>query len=207
MKKLEYFLSLIKNPNPESLKLSMADTHYPGLFSLVIEGTEFGKLTRAFIADKKIRPYAIQLHSHRYPIKLTVLQGNVKHYVAFRSEVTDLHTTTLSEFEYRSPLNGGTGLKYLKETNVIIKDYSLPIGSTSEMNENDIHTVSCSAGSIWIVEEQGFKNNESRVLGVPFITEGLYNSPGSFQINDKVQQVRKALKTIIIDYDIIDLKN
>lgn len=207
MKKFEYYIDLIKNPNQESLKLSMADTHYPGLFSLVIHGTEFGNLTRVFIADKKIKPYEIQLHSHRYPIKLTVISGNVKHYIAFRSEVKDLHTTTLSEFEYRSPLNGGSGLKYLQETNVIIKDYSLPVGSTSEMSENDIHTVSCSAGSMWIVEEQGFKNEDSRVLGVPFITEGLYNPPGSFQINDKVQQVRKALKTIIIDYDIVDLKN
>lgn len=207
MKKLEHFFNLIKNPDPESLKISMADTHYPGLFSLVIDGTEYGKLTRAFISDKKIRPYDIQLHSHRYPIKLTVLSGNVKHYVALRTKFTDLHTVNLSEFEYRSPLNGGSGLKYLKETKVIIKDYSLPIGSTSEMTENDIHTVSCSAGSIWIVEEQGFKNEDSRVLGVPFITEGLYNSPGSFQINDKVQQVRKALKTILIDYDIVDLKN
>lgn len=207
MKKLEHFFNLIKNPNPESLKLSMADTHHRGLFSLVIDGMEHGNLTRAFIADEKIKPYEVQLHSHRYPIKLTVLRGNVKHYVAFRSEVRDLHTASLSEFEYRSPLNGGSGLKYLKETNVIIKEYTFPIGSTSEMSENDIHTVSCSAGSIWIVEEQGFKNEESRVLGVPFITEGLYNSPGSFQINDKVQQVRKALKTIIIDYDIVDLQD
>lgn len=208
MKKLEHFLNLIKNPNPESLKLSMADTHHKGLFSLVIDGTEHGKLTRAFVADKKIRPYEVQLHSHRYPIKLTVLQGNVRHYIAFRNTQTiPLQTVSLSEFEYKSPLNGGSGLKYLYETNVIIKEHTLPIGSTVVMNENDIHTVSCSAGSIWIVEEQGFKNKDSRVLGVPFITEGLYNTPGSFQINDKVQQVRKALKTIIIDYDIVDLKN
>jgi hypothetical protein len=206
MLKLEFLkknYDFLKNPNIESLNLSMADTHHNGLFSLVISGTEFGKLTRVFIADTDLPPYHVQLHTHRYPIRLTTIKGNIKHFVAYRSEVVDCHTVSLSEFTYKSPLNGGEGLSYKKDTNVIIKDYHLPIGSTLQMTENEFHTVSCDKGSIWIVEEQGFKNDFSLVLGVPFITEGLYNPPALFQVNDKCQIVSKEIKKLILDYELI----
>jgi hypothetical protein len=206
MKKQEFLkkiFDLLKNPNQESLKLSMNDVHHKGLFSLVIDGSEFGNLTRVFIADEKIKPFEVQLHSHRYPIRLTTIKGQIKHVVAFRSEIVDCHTVSLSEFDYKSPLNGGKGLSYLKETNVIIKDYVLPIGATLEMDEKEIHTVSCSKGSIWIVEELGFKVDSSKVLGVPFITEGLYKEPKSFQINDNHQLVKKEVAKILLDYDVV----
>jgi hypothetical protein len=54
MSKLESFKKIygyLKNPSIDSLNMSMSDTHHPGLFSLVIDGTEFGRLTRVFIAD------------------------------------------------------------------------------------------------------------------------------------------------------------
>ena len=206
MSKLEFLKKIyefLKNPNTESLNLSMADTHHEGLFSLVINGNEFGRLTRVFIADSDLLPHKVQLHTHRYPIKLTTIKGNIKHFVAYRSDVVDCHTVSLSEFKYKSPLNGGSGLSYEKETNVVIKDYHLPIGSTLQMTENEFHTVSCDKGSIWIVEEQGFANDFSRVLGVPFVTEGLYNPPASFQINDKFQLVAKELKKLILDYEVV----
>jgi hypothetical protein len=206
MSKLEFLKKVydyLKNPNIESLNLSMADTHHNGLFSLVISGTEFGNLTRVFIADADLLPYEVQLHTHRYPIRLTTIKGNIKHFVAYRSEIVDCHTVELSEFNYKSPLNGGKGLSYEKETNVIIKDYHLPIGSTLQMTENEFHTVSCDKGSIWIVEEQGFKNDFSKVLGVPFVTEGLYNPPASFQVNDKCQIVAKEIKKLILDYEVV----
>lgn len=206
MSKLQFLKKVydyLKNPSIESLNLSMADTHHKGLFSLVIDGTEFGNLTRVFISDTDLLPYEVQLHTHRYPIRITTIKGNIKHFVAYRSDIVDCHTVSLSEFNYRSPLNGGKGLSYEKETNVIIKDYHLPIGSTLQMTENEFHTVSCDKGSIWIVEEQGFANDSSRVLGVPFITEGLYNPPASFQINDKCQLVSKEIKSLILSYETV----
>jgi len=206
MKKLDFLKMVyeyLKNPNIETLNLSMADTHHKGLFSLVINGNEFGKLTRVFIADTDLFPYEVQLHTHRYPITLTTIKGTIKHYVAYRSAVVDCHTVSLSEFDYKSPLNGGKGLSYLRETNVILKDYNLPIGSTLQMTANEFHTVSCDKGSIWIVEEQGFKNDSSRVLGVPFITEGLYNPPASFQVNDKCQIVAMEIKKLIMNYECV----
>lgn len=204
MEKLKYLKKIynyLKNPNTESLKLSMSDTHHKGMFSLVINGTEFGNLTRVFISKNELLPYQVQLHTHRYGLTLTSIKGNIRHFVAYRSDIIDHHTVSLSEFNYKSPINGGNGLSYDKETNVIIKDYSIPIGSTLNISENEFHTVSCDKGSIWIVEENGFKNTFSKVLGVPFITEGLYNEPKSFQINDNVQLVAKEIKKLILDYE------
>ncbi|MDV3668198.1 hypothetical protein CMU39_09195 [Elizabethkingia anophelis] len=196
---LKNICRLLDHPNPESLKMSMADTHHKGIFSLVIDGTLPGTLTRAFISSVKLKPFEIQLHSHRYPIRLTVIKGNVRHY--------DAHVNpsgiSISKFDYKSPLNGGTGLSYSREVLVDIKDYALPVGSIISMDENDIHTVSCSKGSIWIVEELGFKTYNSTVLGVPFITEGLYNSPGQFQINDNFQILHQELKALISSYDLV----
>jgi len=207
MKKID-FLKLIygylQYPNQESVALSLADTHHVGIFSLVINGTEPGELTRVFIADQKLTPYEVQLHSHRYPLRITAIKGDIKHYVALPTEIRDHHTVELSEFEYKSPLNGGSGLKYLKESLYIIKDYSLPIGATIEMDETAIHTMSCSQGSIWIVEEQGFKVDCSKVLGVPFITDGLYNEPKMFQTVDKFQLLKKEIKKLILSYELID---
>jgi hypothetical protein len=206
MKKKAFFKNihdLMIKPNQESLKLSMNDVHHKGLFSLVIDGTEFGNLTRVFIADEKLKPYEVQLHTHRYSIRLTVIKGDVKHIVAYRTETVDSNTVELSEFGYKSPLNGGEGLTYIKETNVIVKDYSLPIGSTVVMTSDEFHTVACSKGSIWIVEELGFEKDSSKVLGVPFITEGLYTESKSFQVNDKHQLVKTEIAKILLSYNLV----
>lgn len=206
MKKLEFLKHiqcLLKNTQKESLELSMKDVHHKGLFSLVIGGNEFGKLTRVFIADESIKPFEVQLHSHRYPIRLTVLKGNVRHYSAVEKQNIDCDTISLSKFEYKSPLNGGDGLSYLKEVNVRLKDYTIPVGSSLEMTAHEIHSVSCKKGSIWIVEEKGFETESSIVLGAPFITEELYNQALPFQINDKHQIVKKEVTKLILDYESI----
>ena len=200
---LKQLYDMVRMPNPESLKLSMQDTHHIGIFSLVIGGTEFGKLTRVFIADTKLKPFEVQLHTHRYPIRLTTIHGGIRHYVAYRSDVVDCHTVSLSEFDYRSPLNAGCGLSYIQESNVIIRDYSLPIGATIQMTASEFHTMSCSKGSIWIVEEQGFETESSRVLGVPFMTDGLYNPPAMFQVVDKCQVVARHIKKLITEYEAV----
>ncbi len=198
---LENIKRILSLPKNESLKLSLRDVHHKGLFSLVIAGNEPGKLSRVFIASGKIKPFAIQLHTHRYPIKLTVLNGNVKHHIAIPA-LAELHpkTVKLSEFDYKSPLNGGTGLTYVKETPTYIEDYLLPVGASLSMTSDEFHTVSCSTGSMWVVEEGGFEKETSKVLGVPFITEGLYNPPKQFQINDNYSKVLKVVTKLLSDY-------
>ena len=53
------------------------------------------------------------------------------------------------------------------------------------------------------LEEQGFETDSSRVLGVPFVTEGLYNEPKSFQVNDNCQLVTREIKKMILNYELV----
>lgn len=205
---LEYLKKIydyFDNPSTEALEKSLRDVHVKGLFSLVISGTEHGKLTRVFIATDKIRPQQIQLHSHRYGIKLTPLLGEVTEHTFLSSEEYSLEYAVFnaSLFVYKSPLNGGSGLKYLKDVKGSIVTQTLPIGTTSEMKGDEIHTVSCSKGSIWIVEEQGFTTDRSLVVGTPFVTDNLYNEPKQFEVNDNFQKVKTILKSIINSYEVL----
>lgn len=203
MKKLEYFRNIrqtLLESNYNSLSLSMNHVHHKGLFSLVIGGEEFGSLIRVFIANKEIKPYGIQLHSHRYPIYLTCIKGNVRHYTATQSFENSCDSVSISRFRYKSPITGGNGLSYEKEIDVCINDYALPIGGSILMSENEIHTVSCSKGSVWIVEEKGFVNEDSVVLGVPFTTENLYKKPKSNKINDNYLLVKDIIENLINTY-------
>lgn len=200
---LEYLKKIygyFDNPSTEALEKSLRDVHVKGLFSLVISGTEHGKLTRVFIATDKIRPQQIQLHSHRYGIKLTPLFGEVTEHTFITGSPNEF---TSSIFEYKSPLNGGNGLKYLHDTKGSIFTQTLPIGTTSEMKGDEIHTISCSKGSIWIVEEQGFTTDRSLVVGTPFVTDNLYNEPKQFEVNDNFQKVKTILKSIINSYEVL----
>ena len=88
-------------------------------------------------------------------------------------------------------------MSYVQETPVDLFNVDLPVGSEITLSHNDIHTVSCSKGSVWIVKEKGFKTKESVVLGVPFITEGLYNAPKQYQVNDVYQMVLSKLRKIV----------
>jgi len=198
LKRVQYCL---RSGSPDSLNLSLNNVHSEGLFSLVVDNVEFGKLTRVFIAEKKIKPFDVQFHTHRYPIRLTTIKGQFKHHVAKECYRKEVDTCTISKFDYKSFLNGGSGLKYEKEVEIVVSDYTIPNGSTIEMNTVEYHTVSCAKGTIWIVQELGFEKDSSKVLGVPFIVDSLYTKPEMFQINDKAQLVLREISKMISEYE------
>lgn len=186
--------------NKESLDKSIADCHIKGCFSLVVGGTEHGKLTRVFIATKKINPFDIQFHSHRYALKLGVIHGVFDHHIADKSLEQDYYggsAVKLKEFGYKSPLNGGNGLTQQGESVWNLKSYRVPVGGEMYLPSNLIHSVSCKKGSIWVVQEQGFNCDSSVVLGTDFSTEGLYNKPEQFQVNNMYEQVLNHLKKLV----------
>lgn len=212
MKKLKYLkkiLGYLEDPDPLALKLSMADTHHENIFSLVIDGTEFGKLTRVFIALEELLPSEVQFHTHRYPITLTVLKGVVTHHTAREIDATQdklfftQDAVELSEWNYLSPLNGGKGLSFSKDAWYILNQYIIPPSARLGIATNEFHTMSCSKGSMWVVEEGGFEVESSKVLGVPFVLDDLYNEPKSFQVNDLMQKVRRVVKKMVLDYELV----
>ena len=200
-------LSKMQQQNKEALEMSLADCHVKGVFSLVIDGDRnedgnliHGTLTRVFIATKKIKPFDIQMHSHRYNLTIGVVSGSFTHHVASNFSVSGCikeNVVTAKLYEYKSPLNGGNGLRYLHEYSYSLSSYSIPIGAEISLPCDLIHTVSVSKGTIWIVKEQGFRTDSSIVLGVPFQTEGLYNTPKQFQINDMFTLVKEKLEKVV----------
>ncbi|WZE63552.1 hypothetical protein PANI_CDS0032 [Maribacter phage Panino] len=206
MKKVEHLRQLLtyfEIPDLSALNLSMNNVHYKGMFSLVIQGSEFGKLKRVFIAGEELREHEVQFHTHRYPITLTVLKGTVRHHTATPTQDTDQSVVSLSIWDYLSPLNGGVGLTYHGEGGFKLDDYSLPETSTIYIEPHEYHTMSVSKGAIWVVEEYGFETEGSKVLGVPFILDDLYTKPKSFQTYGMFQRVKKQLKSLINNFDLI----
>lgn len=204
MKALEIITKVseyLKTPNKEALDLSLNNVHAKGIFSLVVNGTEFGKLTRVFIADEKLKPFKVQYHTHRYPIRITVVKGNITHHTAIEVKTARLESVKIAKYNYRSFLNGGNGLSYIDDVDIICHDFKLPIGSVIKMRSTEFHTMSCSKCSIWIVEELGFETECSQVLGVPFIADELYSKPEMFQVNDKCQLLQKELVSILSSYN------
>lgn len=190
---------LIDNASPETLAKSIDDCHFKGVFSLVIGGEENGTLTRVFMSEKEISPYDVQLHSHRYDLKITTLTNGIRHHVKLARPKRETKFLT-SEYKYQSPWNGGKGLEYLGPVVLSVASYDLPSLALIDMCSDDVHTVSCRAGSMWVVEEGGFTNlNHSYVYGSPFILDGLYNKPSQYQIADRWQAVKKVIKKHLLD--------
>lgn len=188
---MKRFLNLLKIATPEMLNMSIDQCHGDGLFSLVFGGTEHGMLTRAFIAKKEIKPFDIQLHSHRYDLNLIVVKGLFRHHVASHK----MCKIKLPAYTYKSPLNGGEGLTAdeLFPFSGCVEDYIVPPTGELSLQHDEIHTVSCEAGTIWIVEELGFMSDSSRVLGKDFVVDNLYQRPSQYQINDAIQILTRAL--------------
>lgn len=191
---------MMKNPDQDALNKSLNDVHLKGVFSLVIGGTENGLLTRVFIATQKIKPFDIQFHSHRYNLTIGVIHGNFKHHVALEDLTPSFYSgesVHMNSYEYRSPLNGWNGLIKTGSSCYALQSYNIPIGGELFLPHDLIHSVSVSKGTMWIVQEHGFVDDSSTVLGIPFITEGLYNEPKQYQVNDMYQLVFEKLKKLV----------
>ena len=189
---------MMKNQDVNSLNKSLDDVHQKGLFSLVVGGTENGSLTRIFIATKKIKPFAVQLHSHCYDLKIGVICGTFLHHNAFKVNSDEWpESVKIETFKYKSPMNGGNGLTSVGVNGYLLSDTYIPEGGEIELEHDDIHTVSVAKGTMWIVQEQGFKTDESIVVGKRFILDGLYNKPKQYQVNDMWQKVFEELKAYV----------
>ena len=193
---IEKYKNLLLIADKDAFSKSLNNVHHKGLFSLVIGGIENGKLTRVFIAHEKIKPFDIQLHSHRYYLRITPLQGYIKQHEAYLSS----SNVNMDRWSYKSILNGGNGLTYKSEEEVSLKEFNLPVGSNIEMDVDQIHTISCSKNSIWVVEEFGFKTDESIVLGISFKTKGFYTEVKQLEINVNRNLVLNAMNKILKHY-------
>lgn len=192
---------LVHNENIlwDTLDLSMADVHHKGLYSIVIGGTEHGELTRVFIATEKIEPYALKLHSHTYDLRLGVIKGVFQHFQAVEcgEGAKGTGSINLDKYEYKSPLNGGSGLKFIKRAPYSITNHYVPPSGEVFLDSSIIHTVAVEPGTMWIIKECGKKTETSIVLGEKFTTENLYTKINRNEISDIFIKLKKCLDVIV----------
>lgn len=183
MNHFEKLLELAKNARRESLEMSLDDCHADGLFSLVIDGTAPGELTRVFIAEEQIKPYQIQMHSHKYDLEITALTLGIRHhYFQGKSDMA----VKMPCFTYDSL---DKSFERDHDSFGYTETIDLPPLSVIRLNSFDIHTVSCEESSAWVVQEIDLQESKSMFLGEPFTVEGLYNRPGF----DKIEYMQGVL--------------
>lgn len=186
---------LLDAPDDDTLDMSLADCHAPGLFSLVLNGVP-GTLTRVFISENEIKMGDIALHSHRYGLDITTLTSGFRHHEHSKQRLN------LCAEKYRYTASKGE-LVCISSDYFDIKSYDVPIGTTITLAPEDIHTVSCSPGTMWIVRETGFRKESSVVVGVPFKKDGLYNKPSLMELTQAFTKVDTQVSRLISTYNLV----
>ncbi len=201
MQEIKNIFDKLKAATTMSLDMSLGDVHAKGLFSLVVHGHEAGRLTRAYLAGRRVKPFDAQFHSHTYDLKITVIQGRVIHHVAKTLNAPEQGALKIPAYKYKSRLNGGDGaFRYSHDQFVSMEEYVIPPAATIYLSHQDIHTVSCSKGAIWVVEELGFKAKDTLLLGSPFCVDDLYRKPEQFEVNNNYQRMRRATQKLMNEH-------
>lgn len=192
-------LDYIESNDEQALKKSLDNVHHDGLFSLVVNGEEPGRLTRIFIATKKIEPFAIQLHSHRYDLKIGVIKGTVLHHHAMECGhgARGTGVVIMDKFEYFSGLNSEVKFVYQDTVPFALVEQHIPKYSELYLEHLNIHSISASEGSMWIVQEQGYRTDSNTLLGLSFDVEGLYTEVSDDKIEEMKQLVLTELKKLV----------
>ena len=200
---MKKFLDLLNEQNPELYTMSRADVHARELYSIVLKQHEDGRLTRAFIALDEVKPFDIQLHTHAYSINITAITGLIRHHIATPILLnTTCPYTRMPAYRYRSMLREeSVEHRFVRDgiKNVHVEDYYIPPGGSIYLESTDIHTVSCSAKSIWIIEAGNRVNDDSLFLGIPFSKGTMYRSlvDSPKEVDMCIDFLRKSLENVV----------
>lgn len=200
---MQKFLDLLNENNPELYTMSRADVHARNLYSIVLKQHEDGRLTRAFIAFDEVKPFDIQLHTHAYSINITALIGLIRHHIATPILLnTTCPYTRMPAYRYRSMLREeSVEHRFVRDgtKGVHVEDYYIPPGGEIYLESTDIHTVSCSPYSIWIIEEGNRVSDDSLFLGIPFHKGTMYRSLAETpkEVDMCIKYLRETLTNLI----------
>ena len=200
---MKKFLDLLNEQNPELYTMSRADVHARELYSIVLKQHEDGRLTRAFIALDEVKPFDIQLHTHAYSINITAITGLIRHHIATPILLnTTCPYTRMPTYRYRSMLREeSVEHRFVRDgiKNVHVEAYYIPPGESIYLESTDIHTVSCSAKSIWIIEEGNRVSDDSLFLGIPFSKGTMYRSlvDSPKEVDMCIDFLRKSLENVV----------
>lgn len=132
---------------------SFKDFHTKGFDYLCLKRTpEHTKKVYFFDGEVSQLPEVVNPHDHRYMFRTTILRGVISnsHYVE-----VDAGGEVYNEFEYRTPLNGGDGFTFKKETRLFETQrfFYRPLESYL-MQAEEFHTIRMHApGTILILDQ------------------------------------------------------
>ena len=197
------FLDLLDENNPELYSMSRADVHARELYSIVLKQHDDGRLTRAFMAMEDVKPFDIQLHTHAYSIDITAVTGLIRHHTATPIMLnTTFPYVRMPTYRYRSMLREETvEQRFVQDglANLHIEDYYLPPDGSIYLKSSDIHTVSCTAKSIWIIEEGNRETEDTKFFGIPFRKGTMYRSlvDSPKEVDMCIDFLRKSLENVV----------
>lgn len=139
------------------LSNSYKDFHTKGFDYLCIERSP--KLTRKvyfFDGDVSKLPEVVNPHDHRYDFKTTVLNGVMSNSTYREDTLPHLEGGQVyNEFEYRTPLNGGDGFTFKKQTRLFERQrFFYRRWEHYSMRAEEFHTIRMHApGTVLILDQ------------------------------------------------------
>lgn len=123
------------------LEHSFRNFHVKGFDYLCVKRTlEHTRKVYFFEGDVAQLPEVVNPHDHRYDFRTTVLCGHMSNsqYVETRRRTGKVY----QEFEWRTPLNGGDGFTWKRETRLIeTQRHFYRRGDQYHMGARDFHTI------------------------------------------------------------------
>lgn len=199
---LTKLLNFVQNPDKEALSLSLKNVHYKGVYSIPVRIGANNELGRFFFSTKKIPPMAVQFHSHKYDLNIIPLYGKIVHYRLYPADYPKSSSDCYcyDRYEYSSGLNGSGEMKCIDSYPYSMESNILPIGSFIKLEHSDIHTMSCSKGSVWYVEEVEYKSNKSYFLGLPFSTSKFYEKIEIEEAKNILENIELIILSLLENY-------
>ncbi|NEI71056.1 hypothetical protein GR212_15865 [Rhizobium lusitanum] len=104
-----------------------------------------------FNGDISKLPEIVNPHDHRYDFATTVIAGAISNSYYSEDPAGDLY----EEFEWRTPLLGGNGFEWKRETHLLEEQgFVLRRGESYRMNTDQLHTIRVHADQTIIVLDQ-----------------------------------------------------
>lgn len=188
----------------EIIANSFKNFHVKGFDYLCLKRTpEHTRKVYFFDGDVSQLPEVVNPHDHRYDFRTTILSGVMSnsHYVEMARE--GYGTKAYNEFEWRTPLNGGDGFTWKKESHLFETQriFHRP-GDDYYMKAREFHTIRIHApGTVLILDQY----EDVVPVGVPTRTfiqdktapdlDGLYERFTEDKAMARFQQYQDLLST------------
>lgn len=136
------------------LEHSFRNFHVRGFDYLCLKRTpEHTRKVYFFEGDVAQLPEIVNPHDHRYDFRTTVLTGVMSNSIYYEND--EGLGEVYNEFEWRTPLLGGDGFTWKRETRLFeIQRRAYRPGMTYEMEAHDFHTIRMHSDTTVIILDQ-----------------------------------------------------